>query len=76
MSYDVVSTLKRRRVSTGVGRFRRDGTEILSGPVSEICNLSVPRGVFPDACKVARLKLIYKKGKQNPPTTDLFIYFQ
>ena len=60
------------------GRFLRDGAEILSRPISEICNLSISRGVFPDACKVAKLKPIYKKGKkrQSLPTTELFLYFQ
>ena len=41
----------------------REGAEILSRTISEICNLSVSQGVFPDACKVAKLKPIYKKGK-------------
>ena len=60
---------------TGLNRlsrcFLRDGVDILSRPLSEICNLSISSGVFPDACKVANLKPIYKKGKK----TDLFLYF-
>ena len=49
-------------------RFLRDGAEILSRPISEICNLSISRGVSPDACKVAKLKPIYKKGKKTDPS--------
>ena len=40
------------------GRFLRDTVEILSRPIEEICNLSIYRGVFLDACKVAKLKAI------------------
>ena len=36
----------------------------------KIYNLSISRGVFLDACKIAKLKPIYKKGKK----TDLFNY--
>ena len=52
------------------GRFLRDAAEILSRPICEICNLSITRGVFPDACKIEKLKPIHKK------TADLFLYFQ
>ena len=52
------------------GRFLRDAAEILSRPICEICNLSITRGVFPDACKIEKLKPIHTK------TADLFLYFQ
>ena len=60
------------------GRFVRDGAEVLSRSLSEICNLSIARGVLPDACKVTKLKPIYKKKKKRQTllTTDLFLYFQ
>ena len=51
-------------------KFLWDAAKILSMPICEICNLSISLGVFPDACKVAKLKLFYKKGKK----TDLFNY--
>ena len=50
------------------GRFLKDGTEILSKPISEICNLSISHGIFPDACKVAKLKPVLKKGKKVDPS--------
>ena len=37
--------------------------------LSEICNLSISREVFPDAYKVAKLKPIYKKGKKTDPSS-------
>ena len=40
------------------GRFLKDGAEILSKPISEIWNLSISHGIFPSACKVAKLKPI------------------
>ena len=44
------------------GGFPKDSAEILSKPISEICNLSISHGIFANACKVAKLKPIFKKG--------------
>ena len=49
-------------------RFLKDGAEILCKPISEICNVSISHGVFPNACKDAKLKLIFKKGKKVDPS--------
>ena len=49
------------------GRFLKDGSRVLSKPISELCNLSIKLGSFPDACKIAKLKPLFKKGlKTNP----------
>ena len=37
------------------GRFLKDGAEILSKPISAICNLSISHGIFPNAEKVAKV---------------------
>ena len=50
------------------GRFLKDGAKILSKPISEICNLSISHGIFPNACKVAKLKPIFRKGKKVEPS--------
>ena len=50
------------------GRFLKDGTKILSKSISEICNLSISHGIFPNACKVAKLKPIFRKGKKVDPS--------
>ena len=50
------------------GRFLKDGADILAKPVSSLCNLSISRGVFPSACKVAKLKPIFMKGKKTDPS--------
>ena len=43
----------------------KDGAEILSKSLSEICNLSITSRNFLNACKIAKLKPIFKKGKSN-----------
>ena len=50
------------------GMFLKDGTDILAKPVSTLCNLSISQGVFPSACKVAKLKPVFKKGKKTDPS--------
>ena len=47
------------------GRFLKDGNEILSKPVSEICNLSVSHWIFPNPCEVEKISLILKKDKKK-----------
>ena len=44
------------------GRFLKDGAKVLAKPVTELCNLSITSGKFPDSCKIAKLKPIYKKS--------------
>ena len=44
------------------GRFLKDGAEVLAKPITDLCNLSITSGKFPDSCKIAKLKPIYKKG--------------
>ena len=47
------------------GRF--DGTNILV-KTSALCYLSISQGVFLNACKIAKLKPIFKKGKKTDPS--------
>ena len=56
------------------GRFLKDGAEILSKPNSEIFKLSISHGIFPNACKVAKLKPIFKAKKSTPLNTGLSRY--
>ena len=50
------------------GRFLKDGAYILAKPISALCNLSISQGVFSNACKIAKLKPIFKKGKKTDPS--------
>ena len=47
------------------GRFLKDGVNILAKPISALCILSISQRVFPSACKFAKLKPIFKKGKKT-----------
>ena len=44
------------------GRFLKDGAKVLAKPITDICNLSITSGKFPNSCKLAKLKPVYKKG--------------
>ena len=50
------------------GRFLKDGAVILAKPVNEICNLSIKSKIFPDPCKLGKLKPILKKGSRMDPS--------
>ena len=52
----------------------KDEAEILAKPLSEICNLSITSRAFPNACKVAKLKPIFKKGKKTYPSNYRLIW--
>ena len=44
------------------GRFLKDGATVFAKPITDLCNLSITSGKFPDSCKIAKLKPIYKKA--------------
>ena len=50
------------------GRFLKDGSQVLSKPISELCNLSIKLGSFPNSCKIAKLKPLFKKGSKTNPS--------
>ena len=41
------------------GKFLKDGERILAKPISELCNLSMTIGSFPDACIFANVKPLF-----------------
>ena len=47
----------------------KDGANILSKPITKICNIFICLGLFPSDCKIAKLKPLYKRRcKTNPET--------
>ena len=46
----------------------KTGARILTKPISELCNLSMKLGSFPDACKIAKVKPLFKKGSKADPS--------
>ena len=49
------------------GFFLKDVAKCLTKPISDICNLSINSEKFPDLCKVAKLKPLYKNGSLMDP---------
>ena len=50
------------------GRFLKDGSRLLSKPISELCKLSIKLGSFPDSCKTVKLKPLFKQGSKTNPS--------
>ena len=44
----------------------KDGAEILAEPISQIVNMSLG-STFPEGCKTAKVRFIFKKGKNTEP---------
>ena len=49
-------------------RFSKDAAVILAKSVTKICTLSIKSVIFPDPCKLAKLKPIFKKGSGMDPS--------
>ena len=43
------------------GRFWKDGVDVLAISVTQICSLSIKLSHFPDNCKLAKVKPLYKR---------------
>ena len=46
----------------------KDGSQVLSKPISELLNLSIKLISFPDFCEIAKLKPLFKKGSKTNPS--------
>ena len=49
------------------GKFLKDEATILAKPLSQICNLSIKYSKFPNDCKIAKLKPLFKRGSKTDP---------
>ena len=49
------------------GIFLKAGDSLLATPVTQLCNLSISSGRFPDACKIPKLKPLFEKGPKTDP---------
>ena len=69
----ILTILKATKVSKAAGldslsgRFLKDEAKFLSKPISDLCNFSITSEKFPESCKVAKLKPLYKKGSLTLP---------
>lgn len=51
-----------------------DGAEVLSRPISKLCELIIFGGFLWNACKVAKVKSIYKKQKKAHPFVKTYFF--
>ena len=49
-------------------KFLKDGARILAKPISELYNLSMTLGSFPNAYKIVKVKPLFKKGSKTDPS--------
>ena len=50
-----IKLLKAADIDNPPRSFLKDGAEILSKPISEICSILISHGIFPKACNVSKL---------------------
>ena len=49
------------------GSRSRKAPQLLTTPITQLCNLSISSGIFPDACKTAKLKPFFEKSNRTYP---------
>ena len=49
------------------GIFLKNSASLLATSVTQLCNLSISIGRFPDACKIAKLKPLFNEGSKTDP---------
>ena len=49
------------------GKFLKEGAPVLASPITDLVNLSISLSLFPDHCKIAKLKPLYKKEAKTKP---------
>ena len=49
------------------GRFLKEGAPVLASPITDLINQSISLSLFPDDCKIAKLKPLYKKDAKTKP---------
>ena len=49
------------------GIFLKDDAKLLTTPITQLCNLSISSGTFPDAYKIAKLEPLFKKVTRTDP---------
>ena len=50
-----------------LGIFLNDSVALLTTPITQLCNLLISSGRFPDACKIVKLKPLFKKSSKMDP---------
>ena len=63
----VLNPSKSAGIDSLSGKFLKDGSNILAKRISQLCNLSVKLNSFPRSCKIAKVKLPFKKSFKTDP---------
>ena len=69
----IMTILKATQVSKAPGLdnlswyFLKDGAKVLAKAINNLCNLSINSEKYPDFCKVAKRKRLYKRGSLTQP---------
>ena len=58
---------KRGGIDNLTGKFLKEGAPVLASPITDLVNLSISLSLFPDDCKIAKLKPLYKKEAKTKP---------
>ena len=61
-----VNPSKSAGIDNLAGKFLKEGAPALASPITDLCNLSILSS-FPDDCKIAKLKPLYKKEAKTKP---------
>ena len=62
-----LDTTKATEMDQIPAKFLREGAEVLALPLRNIIHLSIKLLTFPEDCKIAKLKSIFKKGPWTYP---------
>jgi len=62
-----IETSKSAGIDNINGKFLKDGAFYLANPITKLFNLSIKLREFPELCKIAKLKPLYKKGNKLKP---------
>ena len=62
-----LDTSKAAEMDEILAKFLRVGPEVLALPFRNIINLSIKLSTFPEECKIAKVKPIFKKGARTDP---------
>ena len=62
-----INPTKAAGIDNVAGKFLKEGASVLATPLTQICNLSIYLSTFPDKCKHAKLKPLFKKGITTEP---------
>ena len=58
---------KSAEIDNLTGKFLKEGAPVLASPITDLVNLSISLSLFPDDCKIAKLKPLYKKEAKTKP---------